>query len=151
MENWQYKKLENAYYHAKSRCNNPNHPRYKDWGGRGIKFNFPNLRTFIKLLGPPLETWYTLDRINNDGHYEVGNVRWTTTSVSNLNKRIPVNNTSGVKGVSKRKNGEWSSQAWQNGKQIHLYQGKSFLEAVHARKMWESFVGPNLKDLEEVS
>lgn len=137
MENWQYKKLENAYYHAKSRCTDTRHPRYSDWGGRGIKFNFANLRCFIKTLGVPLNTSDILDRIDNNGNYELGNVQWTTNSKSNLNKRIPKNNSSGIKGVSKRKNGDWSAQAWKDGKQIHLYQGKSFLEACNARQLWE--------------
>lgn len=150
MERWQYKKLENAYYHAKTRCNNPEHPRYSDWGGRGIKFKFPNLKCFIAYIGIPINTNSVLDRIDNNKHYEVGNLRWTTPSTSNLNKRISKNNTSGIKGVSKRKNGDWSAQAWKNGKQIHLYQGKSFLEACNARKLWEVSVGPNLKDLTEI-
>lgn len=150
MEVWQYKKLENAYYHAKSRCVNKDHPRYFDWGGRGITFNFPNLRCFIKVVGLPTETTDVLDRKDNNGNYEVGNLHWTTASNSNLNKRIQKNNSSGVKGVSKRKNGDWAAQAWKNGKQIHLYQGKSFLEACNARKQWEVSVGPNLKDLTEL-
>jgi len=137
MERWQYKKLENAYYHAKSRCTDKRHPRYDDWGGRGIKFNFPNLRCFIKEVTLPPETSSILDRINNEGHYEIGNLRWTNTSISSLNRRISIKNSSGVKGVSKRKNGDWSAQAWKNGKQIHLYQGKSFLEACNARQLWE--------------
>ena len=137
MENWQYKKLENAYYHAKSRCTDARHPRYLDWGGRGIKFNFANLRAFIKCVGIPTETFQILDRIDNNGHYEEGNLRWTTSSISSLNKRISKNNSSGIKGVFKRKNGDWSAQAWKNGKQIHLYQGKSFLEACNARQLWE--------------
>lgn len=138
LERWQFKKLENAYYHAKSRCNNPDHPRYLDWGGRGIKFNYLNLKTFINDVGIPEETTWILDRVNNTGHYEKGNLRWTEPSTSNRNKRLAKNNSSGVKGVSKRKNGDWSAQGWINGKQIYLYQGKSFLEAVNARKEFES-------------
>jgi len=137
MERWQYKKLENAYYHAKSRCVDIRHPRYYDWGGRGIKFIFPNLRCFIKEVGLPPETSSILDRIDNEDHYKIGNLRWTTTSISSLNRRISIKNSSGIKGVSKRKNGDWSAQAWKNGKQIHLYQGKSFLEACNARQLWE--------------
>lgn len=137
MERWQYKKLENAYYHAKYRCIDPQHPRYSDWGGRGIQFKFTSLKEFITYIGKPLHTTDVLDRIDNDGHYEKGNLRWTTQSISSLNKRIPKNNISGIKGVSQRRNGDWSAQAWKNGKQIHLYQGKSFLEACCARKMWE--------------
>lgn len=150
MERWQYKKLENAYYHAKERCNNPEHPRYTDWGGRGIQFRFSKLTDFISVIGIPEERSWVLDRINNDGNYEVGNLRWTTASESSRNKRIAKNNTSGVKGVSRRKNGDWSAQCWVNGKQVHLYQGCSFEEAVKARKEWESCVGPNMLELEEI-
>lgn len=138
LERWQFKKLENAYYHAKTRCTDPNHPRYIDWGGRGIEFKYSNLKSFINDVGIPKETTWILDRIDNLGHYEKGNVRWTENSTSNRNKRLAKNNSSGVKGVSKRKNGDWSAQGWLNGKQIYLYQGKSFLEAVNARKEFES-------------
>jgi hypothetical protein len=59
------------------RCDNPKATGYKRYGGRGIKIA-PELRqfeTFLALLGPrPAGT--SLDRINNDGHYEPGNVRW---------------------------------------------------------------------------
>ncbi len=137
MEKWQYKKIENAFYHAKARCNDSNHPRYSDWGGRGIQFRFSKLSDFISVVGVPIERSVILDRINNNGHYEVGNLRWTTISTSSLNKRIAKNNTSGSKGVSKRKNGDWSAQAWKDGKQIHLYQGPSLLAAIQARSKWE--------------
>lgn len=151
MQPWQAKKIENAYYHAKSRCVDERHSRYKDWGGRGIEFKFANINSFFNTVGLPENTFDVLDRINNDGHYEVGNIRWATASTSNLNRRISIKNTSGVKGVSRRKNGDWSAQGWKNSKQIYLYQGKSFLEAVNARKRWEVSVGPNMKDLSEVA
>jgi hypothetical protein len=30
---------------------------------------------------------FTIDRINNNGNYEIGNLRWATSSEQNLNKR----------------------------------------------------------------
>ena len=137
MEQWQFKKLENAFYHAKQRCNDETHPRYGDWGGRGIEFRFSKLRDFINCIGVPTSKDLILDRINNDGHYEATNIRWTTKSTSSLNKRIAKNNTSGIKGVSQRKNGDWTAQAWKNGKQIHLYQGPSLAAAISARSTWD--------------
>lgn len=137
MEQWQFKKLENAFYHAKQRCNDETHPRYRDWGGRGIEFRFSKLQDFIACIGIPTLKDLVLDRINNNGHYEATNIRWTTKSTSSLNKRIAKNNTSGVKGVSQRKNGDWSAQAWKDGKQIHLYQGPSLLAAISARSKWD--------------
>ena len=40
-----------AYYHAKSRCNNPKNNSYKDYGGRGIKFLLTHPWQLYALLG----------------------------------------------------------------------------------------------------
>jgi hypothetical protein len=67
-----------AYANAKQRCVNPKRPTYKDYGGRGILFLFKNFREFIEHIKPKPWPGLTLDRIDNNGHYEIGNVRWTT-------------------------------------------------------------------------
>ena len=67
-----------AYANAKQRCVNPKRPSYKDYGGRGILFLFKNFREFIEHIKPKPWPGLTLDRIDNNGHYEIGNVRWTT-------------------------------------------------------------------------
>jgi hypothetical protein len=77
-----------SYKNAKDRCNNPNNDRYADWGGRGIKFLFTSFEQFFAELGPKPPR-YVLDRINNNGHYQPGNVRWVTTHESGLNRRRP--------------------------------------------------------------
>jgi len=76
-----------AYETAQQRCNNPNNARYKDWGGRGIEFRFDSFEAFYAEVGPKPSPDLLLDRINNDGHYEVGNLRWATITQSNRNKR----------------------------------------------------------------
>lgn len=75
-----------AYIDAKSRCNNPNCQRYKTHGARGIKFLFANFDEFFAEIGRRPDG-LTLDRINNDGHYEAGNVRWATPSQQMSNRR----------------------------------------------------------------
>jgi hypothetical protein len=75
-----------AYIDAKSRCTNPNAVRYYTHGGRGIKFLFTSFDEFITALGPRPEGM-TLDRIDNDGHYEPSNVRWATPSQQMSNRR----------------------------------------------------------------
>jgi hypothetical protein len=76
-----------AYTRAKQRCINPNHHKWKDYGGRGIKFLFTSFDQFYKELGPRPQG-KSLDRFpNNDGNYEPGNVRWATRSEQELNKR----------------------------------------------------------------
>ena len=67
----------NSFAHAKDRCHNPNTDKWKDYGGRGIEFRFDSFKEFIEELGPrPAGT--TVDRINTNGHYEKGNVKWST-------------------------------------------------------------------------
>ena len=56
--------------------------------GRGIKFLFTSFEQFLAEVGTKPSPHLLLDRIKNDGHYEPGNVRWTTPSKSNKNKRL---------------------------------------------------------------
>jgi len=80
--------LYSTWMNIIQRCTNPNNPRYDDWGGRGIRIcdewrhDFP---AFVLYVGPR-PTGHSLDRINNDGHYEPGNVRWATASLQRQNQ-----------------------------------------------------------------
>ena len=91
-----------AYYKAKRRCTDPKNNEYHNYGARGIQFRFNSFTEFIEHIGPK-PTGYFLDRIDNDGHYEIGNVRWVSLAVSQLHKRKQKNNTSGYRGVSRSK------------------------------------------------
>ena len=77
----------------RARCQNPNHHAYANYGGRGIKVcerweSFINYMTDIEALGPPPTPEHrTLDRIDNDGDYEPGNVQWATYADNLLNRR----------------------------------------------------------------
>ena len=77
----------NAYYHAKHRCESPKSPNWADYGGRGIEFRFTDFVEFFNEIGVKPAPAYELDRINTDGHYEAGNVRWVTKIVQANNKR----------------------------------------------------------------
>lgn len=86
-EGWISKAPEyRAYIDAKSRCSNPNSQRWHSHGGRGIEFRFTSFQEFIDHLGKRPDG-LSLDRIDNDGHYEIGNVRWATNSTQMSNRR----------------------------------------------------------------
>lgn len=72
---------------AKQRCCNPNHPKYVHYGQRGIKYKIKNWKEVQKAIGEK-PVGMTLDRINNDGHYEIGNLRWADYKTQNNNRRI---------------------------------------------------------------
>jgi hypothetical protein len=79
----------NTFKRAKQKCTNPRATQYKDYGGRGIKFLFKSFQDFFRELGRR-PCGKVLDRINNDGHYESGNVRWATRTQSSRNRRHPM-------------------------------------------------------------
>ena len=88
-------KLYKTWLSEKSRCLNPNATGYKNWGGRGIKFSdeFLDINVWMKYVKslPNYENRekdnLTLDRINNDGNYEKGNLRWVNKKAQNKNRR----------------------------------------------------------------
>ena len=77
-----------AYMRAKGRCTNPSYSNYADYGGRGIEFKFESFGEFIQHLGPRPDG-LSLDRIDNDGDYEAGNVRWATFEQQCASRRPP--------------------------------------------------------------
>lgn len=75
------------YNTAKGRCIYRRNKSFKNYGGRGIQFRFKSFAQFLKAVGKRPSRKHVLDRIDNDGHYEPGNVRWATRSQSVKNRR----------------------------------------------------------------
>lgn len=79
-----------AWHAMKQRCLNPNHAAYANYGGRGITVCqqwLESFEVFFADVGLKPDPELTLDRIDNDGSYEPGNVRWATRSQQNSNQR----------------------------------------------------------------
>jgi hypothetical protein len=68
-----------VYQSMKTRCYNNKEAGWSRYGGRGInvcKEWLKDFWAFYDHIGPRPTQKHSIDRINNDGNYEPGNVRW---------------------------------------------------------------------------
>jgi hypothetical protein len=77
-----------SWISMKQRCDNPNNPKYKHYGGRGIKYceSWKKFENFYNEMGSRLLNT-TLDRIDVNGNYTKDNCKWSTFIEQNNNKR----------------------------------------------------------------
>lgn len=140
-------RLYSVWSGEKKRCNNPKHTGYEHYGARGIKvseeFNdFAVWLKYVESLPDAYKDTYTIDRIDNDGDYERGNLRWESKAVQVRNtRRIRSSNKSGYRGVSWHKSrNKWCTQIRVNSKTISLGYYKT---AIEAAKAYNSYVIKN--------
>ena len=93
-----------AWSNMRTRCYSKKHKDYPRYGGRGIKVHPDwlgrgSFARFLACVGPRPSELHSLDRINSDGDYEPGNVRWATAAVQARNTRTKTTNKSGVTGL----------------------------------------------------
>ena len=92
-----------AFHNIISRTSDPKRHDYHRYGGRGITFQWKDdFEGFLAYIGkaPNDGQLWSVERIDVNGNYEEGNIRWATATEQNQNKRKQSNNTSGKTGVA---------------------------------------------------
>ena len=86
---WFPKDVRSIWSNMIARCDNPKHPSFHQYGGRGIVVCDrwrESYWHFYADIGPRPSPRHSLDRIDRDGNYEPGNVRWGTWADQSRNK-----------------------------------------------------------------
>lgn len=134
-----HKKLYSVWQNMKSRCYDKNHKAYKYYGGRGISIGeefteFEQYMKYVESLPNYGKDNYSIDRIDNDAGYIIGNLRWTSKSIQTRNtRRLYSNNTSGYRGVSFLKSiKRYRATIRVSNKRVYLGQYKKAIDAATA-------------------
>ena len=127
------------------RCNNVNAINYYNYGGRGIKVSkdlteFLDYVAYLETL-PNYDISRSLDRIDPDKDYEIGNLRWTTHNVQIANQRYSGKGKNKYTGVNWSKpHGRWKARITFEGETLLT---KSFLTEKEALEYRNQFIRDN--------
>lgn len=112
----------------KQRCTNVNNCNYQNYGAKGIQLSpafdsFATFADYVSSLSNYGKPGFTLDRINGDGNYEAGNLRWASASTQNANQVTSGKGSNRYNGVNwSVTHKRWIARA--------TYEGKTLLSKV---------------------
>lgn len=132
-------RLYRIWIGIKSRCFNPAHSSYKNYGSRGITMCAEWKDSFLSFKTWSVSNGYndslSIDRIDVNGDYSPDNCRWVSNSIQQFNKRRTNRNTSGYVGVSwNKKDKRWVAYITKNGITHSLGSFTNLEDAITARK-----------------
>lgn len=127
------------WQNMKARCHQPSNKDYARYGARGVRVcdrwrfgedGISGFTLFLQDMGDPPFEGATLDRVDPEGNYEPGNVRWADMETQTRNKKNIRWLT--IDGVRKPLT-EWAREVGVGPKTIHyrLKQGLSDKDAVY--------------------
>ncbi len=121
------------WLNIKSRCR----PGNKYYGGRGIK-RCEEWDNFLVFREWSLENGYkdklSIDRIDNDGHYEPSNCRWVELSQQAGNRRTQKNVSRYGVGINLLPSGKYTASGRIEGERYYVGAFDSINKAVTARR-----------------
>ena len=127
-----------AWVSMKQRCNNPKKKEYPHYGGRGIKVCdewMHSFAAFYRHVGDRPTGKHSIDRIDVNGGYEPGNVRWAT-------QQEQIDNTTVVRMVSL--NGRTQSiSAWE--RELGLSKGQVRSREASGWSLEQAILTPSVK------
>lgn len=127
-----------AWRSMKNRCCNPRTAQYEDYGGRGITVCqrwLDSFKSFFADVGPR-PTGMTLDRIDTNGNYVPGNVRWASRSTQQFNQRKQKGTSSAFRGVHlEKRTGKWTASIC---KEYRHYRLGTFTTEVEAARAYDA-------------
>ena len=140
-----------AWENMRQMCYNPKYQGSKNYLGRGITVYsewIESFRAFHAYIGDRPSKMHSLDRIDNDGNYEPGNVRWTTWDIQANNRRGVINRdkpSSGFRGISIKPNGKYVVKGRANRSRRIFYLGtySDLEEAISMRLTFEDWYDKN--------
>lgn len=79
----------NVWAKMRARCENPNSPDFKNYGGRGITVceRWAEFPAFLEDMGSRPTKDHTIERVDNDAGYNAENCVWATRDVQGKNRR----------------------------------------------------------------
>jgi hypothetical protein len=133
--------LHQVWLQMKARCLNDKHKSYTHYGGRGISIyekwldDFKAYFDYVANLPGFGDSNLSLDRIDNDGNYEPGNLRWATKSQQRINSgsRRSKSGYIGVEFNRRRQVAKWKASITVDGKRISLGHHMTAKDAVIRR------------------